>query len=170
MPNTLFFQDPEEKSKVVAKHEVSCAEEGKVQQEDSFKKALEMIKLLMHASTEVGSDLNLASESTSAETSLVIKEAEKGEEPKEIEEEMELEEMDVEADLNRVVVEMVLQEVVEKGRREWEMHLDGDLDSQVSAGADGAVAATMENINRELGSETLKATFAWIQETIDYTI
>ena len=79
-----------------------------MQQEDSFKKALEMIKLLMHASTEVGSDLNLASESTCAETSLVIKEAEKGKEPKEIEEEMELEEMEEEAVLNRVVVEMVL--------------------------------------------------------------
>ena len=98
-----------------------------MQQEDSFKKALEMIKLLMNASTEVGSDLNLASESTSAETRFVIKEAEKGEEPKEIEEEMELEEMDEEAVLNRVVVEMVLQEVVEevvqKGREEWEMEM-----------------------------------------------
>ena len=99
-------------------------------QQDSFKKALEIITVLMNASTGVGTDLNLASENTSAETRLVIKEAERGEEPKEIEEEMELEEMDVEADLNRVVVEMVLQEVVEevmkKGREEWEMHLHGD--------------------------------------------
>ena len=144
-----------------------------MQQEDSFKKALEMIKLLMNASTGVGTDLNLASESTSAETSLVIKEAEREEEQREMEEEIELEEMDEEAILNRVVVEMVLQEVVEevveKGRGEWEMHLDGDLDSQVSAGADGAVAATMENMNRKL-TETSKATCVWIQETIDYTI
>ena len=144
-----------------------------MQQEDSFKKALEMIKLLMNASTEVGSDLNLASENTSSETSLVIKEAEKEEEPKETEEEIELEGMEEEAVLNRVVVEMVLQEVVEevveKGRGEWEMHLDGDLDSQVSAGADGAVAATMENMNRKL-TETSQATCVWIQETIDYTI
>ena len=99
-----------------------------MQQEDSFKKALEMIKLLMNASTEVGTDLNLASESTSAEASLVIKEDEREEEPKEMEEEMEAEEMDEEAVLNRVVVEMVLQEVVEeamqKGREEWEMHLN----------------------------------------------
>ena len=110
-------------------------------EQDSFKKALEMIKLLMHASTEVGSDLNLASESTSAETSLVIKEAEKGKEPKEIEEEMELEEMDEEAVLNRVVVEMVLQEVVEevmeKGTEEWEMHLDGVEDSGGGRGRGG---------------------------------
>ena len=109
-------------------------------EQDSFKKALEMIKLLMNASTEVGSDLNLASESTSAETSLVIKEAEREEESKEIEEEMELEEMEEEAVLNRVVVEMVLQEVVEKvvekGREEWEMKIvveeedeeDGELE------------------------------------------
>ena len=132
-----------------------------------------MIKLLLHASTGVGTDLNSASENTSAETRLVIKEAEKGVEPKETEEEMEEEEMNEEAVLNRVVVEMVLQEVVEevveKGRGEWEMHLDGDLDSQVSAGADGAVAATMENMNRKL-TETSKATCVWIQETIDYTI
>ena len=98
-----------------------------MQQEDSFKKALEMIKLLMNASTEVGSDLNLASENTSSETSLVIKEAEKEEEPKEMEEEIELEEMDEEAILKKVVVEMVLQEVVEeaveKGREEWEMEI-----------------------------------------------
>ena len=45
-----------------------------------------MIKLLMNASTGVGTDLNSASENTSAETSFVIKEAEKGEDPKEIEE------------------------------------------------------------------------------------
>ena len=47
-----------------------------------------------------------------------------------------------------------------------------DANSQVSAEvhADGAVAATMENINRKLGSETSKATCVWIQETIDYTI
>ena len=47
-----------------------------------------------------------------------------------------------------------------------------DANSQVTAGvhADGAVAATMENINRKLGSETSKATCVWIQETIDYTI
>ena len=128
MPNTLFFQDPGEKSKVVAEHEVSCAEEGKVQQGDSFKKALEIITVLMHASTEVGSDLNLASESTSAETSLVIKEAEREEDPKEIEEDIELEEMEEEAVSNRVVVELVLQEVVEeaveKGREQWEMNLN----------------------------------------------
>ena len=115
---------------MVAEHEVSCADDGRVQQEDSFKKALEMIKLLMHASTEVGSDLNLASENTSSETSLVIKEAEKGEDPKEIEEEIELEEVDEEAILKKVVVEMVLQEVVEeaveKGREQWELHLDGE--------------------------------------------
>ena len=101
-----------------------------MQQEDSFKKALEMIKLLMKASTEVGSDLNLVSESTSTQTSFAIEKAEKGEEPKEIEEKIEVEEMDEEAVLNRVVVEMVLQEVVEevvqKGREEWEMHLHGD--------------------------------------------
>ena len=113
-----------------------------MQQEDSFKKALEMIKLLMHASTGVGTDLNLASENTSAKTRLVIKEAEKGEEPKEIEEEMELEEMDVEADLNRVVVEMVLQEVVEeaveKGREQWELHLDGESGGGRGRGGWGA--------------------------------
>ena len=128
MPNSFFCQDLKGKnSKIVAKHEISCAEEGKVQQEDSFKKALEMIKLLMHASTEVGSDLNLASESTSAETSLVIKEAEREEDPKEIEEDIELEEMEEEAVSNRVVVELVLQEVVEeameKGRGEWGMEI-----------------------------------------------
>ena len=99
-----------------------------MQKEDSFKKALEMIKLLMNASTGVGTDLNLASENTSTETSLVIKEAEREEQPKEIEEEMEVEEMDEEAVLNRVVVEMVLQEVVEevveKGREQWETHLN----------------------------------------------
>ena len=83
-----------------------------MQQEDSFKKALEMIKLLMKASTEVGSDLNLVSESTSTQTSFAIEKAEKGEEPKEIEEEMELEEMEEEAVLKRVVVE----KVVSKGR------------------------------------------------------
>ena len=129
MPNSYFCQDlTGKKSKIVAEHEVSCAEEGKVQQEDSFKKALEMIKLLMKASTEVGSDLNLVSESTSTQTSFAIEKAEKGEEPKEIEEKIEVEEMDEEAVLNRVVVEMVLQEVVEeameKGREQWEMHLD----------------------------------------------
>ena len=119
-----------------------------MQQEDSFKKALEMIKLLMNASTEVGSDLNLASENTSTETSLVIKKAEKGEEPKEIEEDMELEEMDEEAVLNRVVVEMVLQEVVEeaveKGREQWELHLDGESGGGRGRGGRGAGEIEME--------------------------
>ena len=88
MPNSYFCQDlTGKKSKIVAEHEISCADEGRVQQ-DSFKKALEMIKLLMNASTEVGTDLNLASESPSAEASLVIKEDEREEEPKEMEEEM----------------------------------------------------------------------------------
>ena len=113
-----------------------------MQQEDSFKKALEMIKLLLHASTGVGTDLNSASENTSAETRLVIKEAEKGVEPKEMEEEIELEEMEEEAILNRVVVEMVLQEVVEevveKGREQWEMHLDGDSGGGRGRGGWGA--------------------------------
>ena len=47
-----------------------------------------------------------------------------------------------------------------------------DVNSQVSAEvhADGAIAATVENMNRKLGSETSKATCVWIQETIDYTI